>query len=286
MNWDDLRIFTHVARRARLSDAASALKMDETTISRRIKRLEAQLSQTLFERNRRGHQLTPQGQALLDRVQAMDSTATQIYETVGGGAHEVAGNLRISTAEGFGASVFVPAIRQFITANPHIHIDLVSGSGFLSLSRREADISIGLSRPKSKRIISRKLYDYSLGLYGCESYLNNNMPKSISDLEHHVLIGYIDDLVYAPELGYFETMFPYYTPKIRCSSILAQSALVRDGAGLAILPAFLASPDMVRLFPDTIGLENSFWLSAHKTISETGRFQALDRFLQTYFETL
>ena len=49
MKWDDLKIFLAVARRRKLADAATELKIDITTISRRIKRLEDNLGQTLFE---------------------------------------------------------------------------------------------------------------------------------------------------------------------------------------------------------------------------------------------
>jgi DNA-binding transcriptional LysR family regulator len=62
----------------------------------------------------------------------------------------------------------VPGKRQvpeFAEAHPALTLDLVASSGFLSLSKREADIAVTLSRPKAGPMVARKLSDYALRLY-------------------------------------------------------------------------------------------------------------------------
>jgi len=285
MNWDDLRVFIAVARKSTLGAAALSLKINESTISRRIQRLERQIGLTLFERSRKGHHLTARGKVLLEHCERIDREAAACFDISNSASQYIEGTLRVSTAEGFGATIMVPAIKEFISQHPCIEIDLISGSGFLSLSRREADISIGLSKPKSKRLKSQKLLDYELGLFVGPEYKKNTANiHSPPGFKNHTLIGYVDDLIYAPELDYFESIFPNQTPQIRCSSIMAQKQFVIDGAGIAILPTFIANDKLIRLLATEVAIKRSFWLTAHKSICETARYKSFEHFILDFFD--
>jgi len=261
MNWDDIKVFLAVSRRRKLSSAAADLRLDETTVSRRLKRLEEDLGHTLFERVRSGHELTVHGNRLLAHAEQIESETEAISPAKRKSRNEPTGTLRISVAEGFGAQVLAPVLGQFTTLYPEIDIELVSGSGFLSLSKREADVAIGLTRSKSKRIISQSLTTYGLHLYGSREYLASNTPIiSIDDLADHTLVDYIDDLLFSDELRYFVEAIPMVRPKIRSTSIMAQKQLVQAGTGLAILPDFLVDPEFLKVLPEEIYLTRQFWL--------------------------
>ncbi len=276
IHWDDLKIFLAVARRKKLTLAARELHMDETTVSRRLKRLEDALGQTLFERMRSGHEITTHGQTLLVKAEEMERQADAISVRQGGSAQKPSGSLRISTAEGFGAYVLTPLLGEFRDQYPDIEIDLVSGSGFLSLSRREADVAIGLSRSRSKQIISEVLYPYHLYIYGNGTQTD---IKSINDLKKHTLIDYIDDLLYSEELRYSVEHLPTLSPKIRSTSIIAQKRLVETGAGIAILPEFMADNKIIQLLPDKIKIRRQFWFSTHQSLASLGKVRAFKDFV-------
>jgi len=279
MNWDDLKIFLYVSRRKTLAKAAQELKLDETTISRRLKRLEQNLGQTLFERLRSGHTLTSHGEALLTKAEAIERETDDISRVKVKGVRKPSGTLRISVSEGFGAYVLAPVLQEFNSAYPDIEIDLVSGSGFLSLSKRETDIAIGLSRPKSKYISSELLSEYKLHLYGSPNYLDNYDPISqIGDLMHHALIGYVDDLAYSDKLRYFHEKLPNLRPQIRSTSIIAQMRLVTNGTGLAILPDFMAEGHLIGVLKKELEIKRQFWFSAHQSVASTGRVKAFKEF--------
>jgi DNA-binding transcriptional LysR family regulator len=277
INWDNLRIFLIAARKENIADAAKDLKLDETTVSRRLRRLEDDLGQILFEKHRRGYRLSGAGQILLEKCEEIELSAGAIFENNGENDRNIKGTIRLSAAEGFGAKVLTKIIAKFHQLHPEVEIDLISGSGFLSLSRREADIAIGLSKPKSKLIISKPLVDYELGLYVGENY--NRKIIDFDDLKNHTLISYIDDLIYAPELRYFEEIFPYLKPSLRCSSIIAKMALVESGIGIAILPDFMAKNKLKRIFTDKINIQRTFYLSSHKSIIDTKRHRIFQKFL-------
>ncbi len=279
MKWDDLKIFLAVARHKKLADAATELRIDITTISRRIRRLEDDLGQTLFERLRSGHQLTANGEKLLVTAEQIETNFENIDRAKENATHTPSGTIRISVAEGFGTEILAPILGKFSAQFPEIEIDLVSGSGFLSLSKREADVAIGLARSKSKHIQSELLCTYNLHLYGHKSYLNDHAEiRSLKNLSNHTLIDYVDDLIYSDELRYFELHLPKLRPNIRSTSIMAQKTLVESGAGIAILPDFMASSELQKILPNKIQIKRQFWFSCHQSVAPLEKIKAFKAF--------
>lgn len=277
-DWSDLQVFLAIARAGQMGRAGAALGMDPTTTSRRLRRLEAALGETLFEQTREGQVLTEAGERLLAKVEAMAQAATAIGE--GGPASAsglLSGTLRISASEGFGSWFLAAHVPDFVRAHPALTLDLVANSGFLSLSKREADIAVMLSRPKAGPVIARKLSDYSLRLYASQGYLGlSGMPQAPADLlKGHSLVGYIPDLLYAPELRYLDELQPGLAPTLRSSSINAQHHLIAAGAGIGVLPCFMgdADPALVPVLPER-RITRSFWLVTHKDTHQLARIRA------------
>jgi len=63
MNWDDLRVFLAVARASSLSAAAAALGVNQSTVSRRLAAMEADLDTRLIERRADGLTCPPRNPA-------------------------------------------------------------------------------------------------------------------------------------------------------------------------------------------------------------------------------
>ncbi len=281
MNWDDLRLFLAVSRQPKLEQAAATLRMDATTLSRHLRRLESTLGQTLFERTRRGHMLTSKGESLLEHIEAMESASLAVQRETETGEH-ISGKIRLGASEGFGTGVIAPALAGFHQAWPDIDVDLIALSGFVSVTRREADMSILLARPRTGRLRVRKLTDYSLRLYASQSYLSNHPAiTTLEDLKQHTLIGYVDEFIYAPELRYFADVLPGLHPTLSSPSILAQLEMTVSGAGLCILPKFLASkcPDLICVLETEITVTRSFWLSIHEDVKDFARIRLMRDFL-------
>jgi DNA-binding transcriptional LysR family regulator len=281
MNWDDLKLFLVVARQQKLDLAGAVLQQDATTLSRRLRRLELDVGQTLFERTRRGHILTPEGEALAVRAEAMEAIALGVGES-GDGEPSLVGKVRLGVTEGFGTAFIAPALASFVADWPGIEIDLIALSGLVSVPKREADMSVLLTRPKAGRLKVRKLTDYSLQLYASQSYLAARGPiESVDALNSHKLIGYVDDLIYSPQLRYFDEVLPGLHPGLSSSSIIAQMEMTRAGTGLCILPKFIANrhADLVPILCDDIQVSRSFWLATHEDVAGLARIKALSDYL-------
>ncbi|WP_313958479.1 LysR family transcriptional regulator [Novosphingobium sp. 9] len=280
LDWSDCQAFLAVARSGQLAAAGRRLGVDPTTVSRRLRRLEAAVGQTLFEQSRTGQELTEAGEAMLTSVEAMALAAHEISERAED-EEGLGGTLRMSVTEGFGSWFLASMLPRFREAHPRLAIDLVASSGFLSPSRREADVAIMLSRPRAGPLVAHKLTDYTLRLYASTDYLvTRDLPKVPADLEQHQLVGYIPDLIYAPELRYLEEIHPNLKPTIRSTSIAAQQNLLAAGAGIAVLPCFMADRDtrLERVMPD-VSISRSLWFVTHQDTRSFRRVRLLREWL-------
>lgn len=280
-NWDDLRAFQAVAQSGQILRAARMLDVDPTTIGRHIRRLETQLGTILFERTREGQVLTEAGEALLAKVDVMARTANTIFDGKSA-AGTLAGQIRLSVSEGFGSWFLARLLPRLAESHPGLAVDLVANSGFLSPSKREADIAIMLSRPKAGPLIARKLSDYTLRLYSSPSYLAKcGEPASLDELATaHMLVGYIPDLIYAPELSYLSEIDGRLVARLRSSSINAQHRLLAEGAGIGVLPCFIGDhePGLQRIMPQIV-IRRSFWIVTHKDNHSLAKIRFLSEWL-------
>ena len=204
-DWDALKSFLAVARTGRLTAAAQELGVDHSTLNRRINALEKALAAKLFDRRPNGYALTGQGARLMASAEAMESAAISALREVGNEAQTVGGTVRIGTPDGFGTLFLAPRLGRLADAHPNLAIQLVTQPRLFSLSQREADIAIGLARPNKGRLKARKLIDYELGLYASRDYVAaHGEPAERAQLKSYRFIGYIDEMVYAPELDYVD----------------------------------------------------------------------------------
>src|ERR1700755_2032686 len=157
-DWDLIRSFLAVARAGKLTLGAKHLRIDHATLSRRIATLEKALGVKLFDHSVSGYSLTSQGEQLLLRSEAIESSFFSLDRQFGGSSR-VSGTVRIGAPDGFGTTVLAPAIGKLAAAHPELEIDLVATPRIFSLSKREADIVFALGRPSRGRLHGRKLTD-------------------------------------------------------------------------------------------------------------------------------
>ncbi|MGE0828179.1 MAG: LysR family transcriptional regulator [Hyphomonadaceae bacterium] len=277
-DWDDLRLFLAAARAGSLNGAAKRVGVDAATMGRRLARLETALKATLFTRSSAGLQLTAAGQQLLD----IGLEAESAMEAAGDvGAPDVMGGaVRIGAAEGFGAFIVAPSLPQLRARRPNLRIELAAQANLLSATKREVDVSVTLSAPHAARLSVEPLTDYQLGLYAHPSYLKKaGAPESALDLSRFEIVGYVDDLIFAPELRYLSEIHPGLKPTLSSSSIRAQQEMIAAGGGIGVLPCFMAQ-GLTRVLAQDVRLMRRFWLSIHRDLMKTARVRVVRDWLK------
>jgi DNA-binding transcriptional LysR family regulator len=119
-----LRCFVILAEELHFTRAAERLHIEQPPLSRAIKELEDELGVLLFDRNRRGTALTPEGVVFLQDVRRMFTVLEQARENVRAVAAGLRGCLRIAISDGVfdvRLSAFLARCRQ---EDPEIEIRL------------------------------------------------------------------------------------------------------------------------------------------------------------------
>lgn len=194
-DWTDLHTFLRAARNGTMATAAGRLRLDVTTVRRRLAALEEAIGITLFVKSGRSLQLTAEGQRIYSIASQMEELSNEIARDATDAARELAGVVRVSTMEGFGSFYLSPRLSEFVNRHPRLSIQLVNAQHILNLSEREADVSINMVNPQRGRLRVRKVGQFSVGLYGSASYLETaGTPDSTrppGSYVHH-LCGRID----------------------------------------------------------------------------------------------
>lgn len=282
--WDDLQFFLAVARTGQLSSAARQLRTNHATVSRRIDRLERALSIKLFERNPRGYMLTAVGERLVESAEMIERETASFRNEASTGASQVAGVVRLSTLEGFGNFFLADRLPRFARAHANLSIEMVTIQQIVSLSRREADMSITLTSPRTDFYHYEPITTYRLFMYGARSYLDSHPPiERREDFLAHRLIGYIEDMIFTPGLDYHREILPGLHASYQSSSIHAQLRATLNGIGLCVLPNFMAAayPELVPLIPREVFLDRDYWCVCHRDLAATPRIRALTDFIKT-----
>ena len=288
IDWDDFRFVLAIVRGGSVSAAAKQLGVDHATVIRHVDRLERVLSAKLFDRRKTGYLLTEAGQRVADSAEALESTIVSNQEAVGGSRAHLPGTVRLGAPDGFGSHFLAPRLVKFADRYPELDLQLVATARLFSLSKREADIAISLSMPTEGRIVGRKLLDYRLGLYAAPAYLDR-FPTiaSRNDLPEHRFVGYIEELLFTPELDYLPLVTPKVSAKFRSANLIAQLNATIAGFGIAVLPHFMATayPGLRPILPDEISISRSFWLLMHADSKDLARIRAVADYIYETVES-
>jgi DNA-binding transcriptional LysR family regulator len=80
---------------------------------------------------------------------------------------------------------------------------------------------------------------------------------------------------------------PQGATSMESSNLVAQLRATLAGAGLCVLPAFLAGEEkgLVRVLPEQVSLTRCLWLIVHQDLAELARVKAAVRFIRDAVET-
>jgi len=286
-SWDDYRYFLSVARNGTLSAAATHLATEHTTISRHIRVLEEELKCTLFHKSNSGYQLTEAGERLLVTAEAIESAILSARAAATGEQEIISGTVRIAAPDGFGTVFLAQRLGKLTSLHPKLEVEIYSAPRQFSLSKREAEIVIGLSMPAQVRVISRRLIDYSLYIYASKAYLDQAPPiQSADDLKRHKFIGYAERLTFAPELNFLAEVDPSLEARCRSTNVVAQANATLGGAGLCVLPAYIAAyfPALLPVLPEQIAVKRSYHMHIHEDHRKTAHVRTVGSFIAAEVE--
>jgi DNA-binding transcriptional LysR family regulator len=251
-DWESVRHFLLAAESRSLSGAARRLDVEHTTVGRRIATLERAVGAALVVRGPKGLELTPVGEHVFRLASEMATLARAIHEV----AIVERTNVRLVMPTGF-TSLLMPELDALRRAQPRILLEIVSGARRVDLRKGEADLALRIGPIDDEQLVARKLAEVGSALYGSRGYLARQAARiDPDDLAGHSVIGFHSSLCNMPAATWLAQRSERATVVMRSREAADMLAAAQSGAGLAVLPCFLADaePSLVRLTHEPIGL--------------------------------
>ena len=287
MSWDDLRYFLAVHRQGSHKGAARLLRVDPTTVSRRIAALESASGATLFGRTPDGLKTTPAGSALLPHAERIEIEVLASERELLANPTALAGPLRVTGGDALVNFVVVPAMGGLLAAHPDLVIELRTETAIVDLSRREADVALRLVRPTESAFIARPLGKLPFAIFASEVYLKRRgTPRTLAAAASHDFIGYHEQLDHLPQVRWLHRAVRSPRYVLRASTLTTQTIACAEGLGLALLPVFSATrePRIRQLFTRQSGPSRELWGVFHSDLRGNSRVSSFLAWLSVVLE--
>lgn len=161
MNWDDLRIIAAVRDEGTYAGASARLRMDETTVGRRLARIQRDLGVPLFDAVDGLRRPTRHCEAVLEHVGAMTAHVAAI-DRIKESQPGPIGRLRIASTNAVAEELLAPRASAFLRDHPGLTLQFLTSSGNVKFSRWQADLAIRLRKPEKGDFTISKLGDVRL----------------------------------------------------------------------------------------------------------------------------
>jgi len=232
--WDDVRLFLALSRAHTVGEAGRALRVDASTVSRRLTALESTLTVTLFDRNHEGITATKAAEDLLPMAEEMEAAMLRFAQAADGLEREVSGLVRVACPPFVANVVIAPLLRELFALHPALRVEIAPGEAVIDLTRREADLALRTVRPVQGDLVVTRLTSVRWVLVGSAELVRE--------------LGTLRAWIHAPWVGWgarlgaigpgkwLATHAPSVEPVVLSDSMMVQIAAASAGVGVTLLP--------------------------------------------------
>lgn len=273
VDWSDVRIFLAIARAGSLVGAARLTGQSQPTVGRRLKALEGQVGQSLFQRGRDGFVLTTAGASVLAHAERMEEEALALERQLAGQHGQLEGLIRVSASDWFGERVLTPIFGVFLQRHPQVSIELITDARVFSLARREADLAFRIRPFEEADVVQRKATHVPYRVYR-----SRGRPGPTGTDESAVSLITLDAAFQDfPDATWLRRMLPEARVAFGSNSREAQARMCSLGLGLAVLPAPLgdAYPGLEAVDLGEAPPGRDVWVGYHRDLRRVARLRAL-----------
>ncbi len=240
-------------------------------MGRRLAAMEKRIGARLLQRTPTGYALTPPGEAVLGNAERAEAEVLAAERAITGRDVALEGVVRLTTVDTLAARIVAPALAALQDTHPGIVVELVPDTRSLSLSKREADIALRMTRFEGHEVATRRVGAVAIGLYATAEWIE---PAERGDVR---LVTVLDDQAHLPEAKMLREVFPNAPIGFRSNSREVQLHATLAGAGVAALACYRADvePSLVRLNDANSKLVRDIWLGVHVDMRHMPRVRAV-----------
>lgn len=245
---NDMALFVEVVKARGFRNAAEAVGIPNSTVSRRISALEKAIGLRLLHRTTRKIELTEAGQIYFERCKRIVDEAKLAHEQLGELLAQPSGVLRASLPVDFANIYLAPLIAEFARQYPGISFDFDLTPRLVDLVAEPFDVAIRMGNPPNSNLIARRLANLRCYIYASPRYLENyGEPALPKDLAQHECIGFKTAKVNAWTLqNDNESVEVTVGGRFHINSVGLIRRLTTLDQGIAILPEEIVAEDVVQ----------------------------------------
>ena len=274
--WNDLQLLLVVSSTGYVSETATKLGIDPTTITRRLKRLEKRVGMKLVERIKGGVVLSQDCETLVKLARNLARDMENAFPRTGEDSG-LNGSVRVTITD-FLVDVLIDDLIEHQQQNPGLCIDIHESYARQSLNQRETDIAVRITEEPNEGLVGIRLEGLQFSVFGTSKYKRNSRSS-----------GW-------PWISWSLPQYPHdewisdYDPKgrivMRSGSMLSHAKLANKGVGVAVLPDTYVSnqetlPNLVRIEP--VWDKQSLWVLTHAELRNVPRVQQTMRAIADSF---
>lgn len=268
-DWDNLQVILAIRRCGSIGGAARAMRLNYSTVNRRLSAYEDALGTKLFKRGAKGQTCTSAGVRICEAAERMETELADAERSVVGADANLEGELRVTMSSSLFHAVMGPVLGVFSEQYPEIRLTLSFTSNISDLAKREADIAFRFSNNPPESLVGTRIGNCAEAIYASPAYVAN------STSENRLWIGWKDR---SQHPGWVQNSAePQARIHHNALDNMAKSLMAAEGMGMAMLPCFLGdqNPLLVRLRPRDTRKGRDLWILTHEDIRETARVRAL-----------
>jgi len=243
-----MRAFIDVVEAEGFSAAGRKIGRSKALLSKYVRELEDELGALLLNRTTRQFSLTEAGHTYYQRASEIVREVDSLAEAVRQSSGDVRGRIKLSAARTFADAPIGQSLIDFTRQHPDIVLDIHLDDRFVDLVEEGFDLAVRISRLENSSLIARRLAPFSVRLCASpELIAKHGKPTRPQDLANMPCIvdtngrslanwrfkGEGEDSVSVAVSGPIEVNSP----------IVARAAAL-SGLGFAMLPDFIAAPDV------------------------------------------
>lgn len=283
-DWDDLRIFLAVARQGSVTQAAIALEVNHSTVSRRIGAFEKKIGTRLFDRLSSGFAITQAGEELMTIAQEVERSISALDRKIMAQDHVMKGKLRIAVPATMAASDLMPYIAEFSKMHPDVEMQIFGSDRHINLHMNEADIAIRVTNTPPETLMGRRVANIAGAVYAAQIYLQEYdcTPETIIDRQNHRWVWHTLE---KKRPNWLQKYYPNARMVCQMDSKLACFEAINHGLGIGQMPCRVgdADPTLHRIPPFDATPDLDVWVLYHPSLAATARIQAFSRHIANAF---
>jgi DNA-binding transcriptional LysR family regulator len=288
-DWDDLRYFLAVARHHGTLAAGRALKVNQSTVQRRLTELERRIGRPLVKRQSTGYRLTELGREMVAHAERVEQAVLGFEQHLDASKREAVGVIRVTCPEPLVYRITQSGLLdRFHARHPGLRVEFVMSDKYLDLAKGDADVALR-SGDTDGDLVGRKIADSIWAVYASRRYIERHgKPERIEDLEQHALVGLDETMAKHRAAKWLGQVAPNGKIVARNNSILGLLYAVKSGVGVAPLPTAIADAedDLVRVLGPIPELARIWRLLTPPELRRTPRVSAFFDFITEEIESL